>query len=45
MSKKRSYVSPSADILALNIWDFALGSNDLPVDEFYENEHGDPLDI
>ena len=34
MDKKKTYVAPSAEVL-FNLGDFAMGSNELPGDEFY----------
>lgn len=36
MDKKQTYVAPSADVLG--IFNFAMGSNDLPSDEFDQND-------
>ena len=45
MNKKKTYVAPSADVL-WNLGDFAMGSNELPGDEFYpeSNTSGAPVD-
>ena len=34
MNKKKTYVAPSAEVL-FSLGDFAMGSNELPGDEFY----------
>ena len=46
MDKKKTYVAPSAEVL-FNLGDFAMGSNELPGDEFYtpETESGTPAHI